>query len=34
MGFDPDAAVRIVAEASDAPVSFVQPGDVVRFGGT
>jgi ribonuclease BN (tRNA processing enzyme) len=31
MGFDPDAAIRIVAAATDAPVSLVSPGDTVTI---
>jgi ribonuclease BN (tRNA processing enzyme) len=34
MGFDPEAAIRIVAEASQAPVALVQPGDVFGIGRT
>jgi ribonuclease BN (tRNA processing enzyme) len=31
MGFDPDAAIQIVAAASDAPVTLVSPGDRVML---
>jgi len=31
MGFDPEAAIRIVAAATEAPVTLVAPGDVVRI---
>jgi ribonuclease BN (tRNA processing enzyme) len=34
MGFDPAAAIRVVAEVSEAPVSLVEPGDVVGIGRT
>jgi ribonuclease BN (tRNA processing enzyme) len=34
MGFDPEEAIRIVADATDAPVSLVSPGDVVAIDGT
>ena len=31
MGFDPVAAIRVVAEASDGPVTLVEPGDVITI---
>lgn len=34
MGFDPEPAIRIVAEASEAPVTLVEPGDVLGIGQT
>jgi ribonuclease BN (tRNA processing enzyme) len=34
MGFDPEGAIRIVADASAAPVALVQPGDVFGIGRT
>jgi ribonuclease BN (tRNA processing enzyme) len=34
MGFDPEAAIRVVAAATDAPVTRVEPGDVVGIGRT
>jgi hypothetical protein len=34
MGFDPEAAVRIVADATDAPVTLVEPGDTIEVGRT
>ena len=34
MGFDPDAAISIVAAATDAPVSLVGPGDTIAIAGT
>jgi ribonuclease BN (tRNA processing enzyme) len=34
MGFDPEAAVRIVADATDARVTLVEPGDTIEVGRT
>jgi len=34
MGFDPEPAIRIVAEASEGQVTLVEPGDVVEIGQT
>jgi hypothetical protein len=34
MGFDPEPAIRIVAEAIEGPVTLVEPGDVIGIGQT